>query len=179
MKKFFYIIMMGLVMTYLAACTSDDQLLSSETSSSGGTDNVRGKDKELKMNHLEEETDMKENVFYITIGGKTFTAAFSDNSGADALKEWLEEEELTVEMNDYGGFEKVGSLGRNLPASNSRTTTQSGDIVLYQGNQMVMFYGSNSWSYTRLGKVEDLSGWEETLGTGDVTVKLSLDNPQE
>lgn len=77
-------------------------------------------------------------------------------------------------MSDYAGFEKVGSLGQSLPTENSRITARSGDIVLYQGNQIVMFYGSNSWSYTRLGKIDDLAGWQEALGNGDVTVTLSM-----
>ena len=81
---------------------------------------------------------------------------------------------VTIQMNDYGGFEKVGPLGMSLPSSDSQTTTQSGDIVLYQGNQIVIFYGSHSWSYTRLGKIDDLNGWEKALGSGDVTVTFSL-----
>ena len=78
-------------------------------------------------------------------------------------------------MTDYSGFEKVGALGTSLPTSNSQTTTQSGDIVLYQGNQIVIFYGSNSWSYTRLGKIDDLTGWKDALGSGDVTVTFSME----
>ena len=77
-------------------------------------------------------------------------------------------------MSDYAGFEKVGALGTSLPTNNSQTTTQAGDIVLYQGNQIVLFYGSNSWSYTRLGKIDDLTGWSEVLGSGDVSVTFSL-----
>ena len=87
----------------------------------------------------------------------------------------MENAPVTIEMNDYAGFEKVGSLGQNLPASNSQTTAQPGDIVLYQGNQIVIFYGSNSWSYTRLGRIDDLTGWEDALGSGDVTVTFSLE----
>lgn len=68
----------------------------------------------------------------------------------------------------------VGSLGTSLPADDSRTTTRAGDIVLYNGNQIVVFYGSNSWSCTRIGKIDDLSGWEDALGSGDVTVTFSL-----
>ena len=82
--------------------------------------------------------------------------------------------DITIQMRDYGGFEKVGPLGQSLPTSNSQTTTQSGDIVLYQGNQVVIFYGSNTWSYTRLGRIDNLSGWEEALGRGDVSVTFSL-----
>lgn len=77
-------------------------------------------------------------------------------------------------MHDYAGFEKAGPLGTNLPTSNVQTTTHAGDIVLYQGNQIVIFYGSNSWSYTRLGKIDDLSGWEDALGSENVIVTFSL-----
>ena len=81
---------------------------------------------------------------------------------------------MTIQMSDYAGFEKVGALGTSLPTSNSQTTTQAGDIVLYQGNQIVLFYGSNSWSYTRLGTIDDLTSWTEALGSGDVSVTFSL-----
>ena len=101
---------------------------------------------------------MEQTAFYVTVGGTTFSATFADNSGAQALKELLADGDITIEMSDYAGFEKVGSLGQSLPTSNSQTTTQAGDIVLYQGNQIVIFYGSNSWSYTRLGKIDDLTG---------------------
>ena len=133
---------------------------------------------ENQKEETEEGLEMKPNMFYVTVGGNTFTASFADNSGAQALKELLRNGPITVDMSDYGGFEKVGSLGRNLPTSNTQTTTQPGDIVLYQGNQIVLFYGSNSWSYTRLGKINDLTGWEDALGVGDVSVTFSLTEPQ-
>ena len=117
---------------------------------------------------------MEQTAFYVTVGGTTFSATFADNSGAQALKELLADGDITIEMSDYAGFEKVGSLGQSLPTSNSQTTTQAGDIVLYQGNQIVIFYGSNSWSYTRLGKIDDLTGWTEALGSGSVSVTFSL-----
>lgn len=127
---------------------------------------------------LEEETSNEkseeQNTFYVTAGGETFSATFADNSGAQALKELLAGGDITIEMRDYGGFEKVGPLGQSLPTENSQTTTRAGDIVLYQGDQIVMFYGPNSWSYTRLGKIDDLTGWEDALGSGDITVTFSL-----
>ena len=89
--------------------------------------------------------------------------------------EMMWENPVSIQMSDYSGFEKVGSLGTSLPVNNSQTTTHAGDIVLYNGNQIVIFYGSNSWSYTRLGHVDDLTGWEEALGSGDVTVTFSLE----
>ena len=120
----------------------------------------------------EESAEMKMNV---QVGASTFTATLEDNAAVEALVEMMEHGPVTIQMSDYAGFEKVGALGTSLPTSNSQTTTQAGDIVLYQGNQIVLFYGSNSWSYTRLGKIDDLTGWTETLGGGDVSVTFSLE----
>ena len=119
----------------------------------------------------EENSEMQMNV---QIGGSTFTAALKENAAVDALVDMMEQGPVTIQMSDYSGFEKVGPLGTSLPTSNQQTTTQAGDIVLYQGNQIVIFYGSNSWSYTRLGHIDDLTGWEEALGSGDVSVTFSL-----
>lgn len=124
---------------------------------------------------LEEETEevMTEKMT-LQIGDSTFTAALESNAAVDALVEMMNDAPVTIQMSDYSGFEKVGSLGTSLPSDDSRTTTHAGDIVLYNGNQIVIFYGSNSWSYTRIGKVDDLAGWEDALGSGDVTVTFAL-----
>ncbi len=122
----------------------------------------------------EGEESMAQNVFTVTVNGAVFQADFADTTGAQALKELLAQGSLTIEMDDYAGFEKVGALGRSLPASDVQTTAQLGDIVLYQGSQIVLFYGINSWSYTRLGKIADLSGWEDALGSGSVSVTFAL-----
>ena len=114
---------------------------------------------------------MKMNV---QIGDHTFTATLEDNQAVAELVEMMEEGSVTITLNDYGGFEKVGSLGRSLTTSNSQTTTTAGDIVLYNGNNIVMFYGSNSWSYTRLGKIDDLTGWADALSGGSITAILTL-----
>lgn len=108
----------------------------------------------------------------IEVGGHSFTATLEQNDATAALMDMLP---LTISMSDYSGFEKVGSLGASLPTSNAQTTTQEGDVVLYNGNQIVIFYGSNSWSYTRLAHVDDLTDWAEALGSGDVTVTFSAD----
>lgn len=119
----------------------------------------------------EENNAMK---MFVQVGGSTFSAALEENAAVDALVEKLEQEPLTIQMREYAGFEKVGPLGTSLPANDRQTTTQAGDIVLYQGNQIVLFYGSNSWSYTRLGHIDDLAGWTAALGKGDVTVTFTL-----
>ena len=115
---------------------------------------------------------------YITIDGKTLSVELVDNAATQTLVAALQEGDITYEAHDYGGFEKVGALGRSLPTSDTQTTTQAGDVILYNGNQIVLFYGSNSWSYTRLGHMEYSSQAElESFlkaGQGNVTVKLSL-----
>lgn len=123
------------------------------------------------LQESESET-MKMNV---QVGNETFSATLEDNAASKAFVELMKNAPVVIRMSDYSGFEKVGPLGTGLPASNSQITAQSGDIVLYNGNQIVIFYGSNSWSYTRLGRIDDLTGWAEALGIGDVTVAFRLD----
>ena len=120
--------------------------------------------------------DPEENVkMKVQIGSYTFTATLEENTAVSELKEMMGQGPVTIQMSDYGGFEKVGSLGRSLTRSDSQTTTSAGDIVLYQGNQIVMFYGSNTWSYTRLGHIDDLTHWREALGSGSITAVLTLE----
>ena len=114
----------------------------------------------------------------ITIEGKTLPVRLVDNSATRELVAALQQAPITYEADDYGGFEKVGALGRSLPTSNSQITTDAGDVILYSGNQIVLFYGSNSWSYTRLGRIEyqTLDELKTFLkaGQGRISVTLSL-----
>lgn len=121
--------------------------------------------------NTENKTEMKMTV---KIGNAVFTATLEDNAATRELMEMMKQSPITINMSDYSGFEKVGSLGRNLTTENHQTTTSAGDIVLYNGNQIVMFYGSNSWSYTRIGKIDDLTGWKEALGSGNITAEFSI-----
>ena len=128
------------------------------------------------------ETDIQNNTeenevtnMNVQVADVVFSATLEENEAVSALVKMMRESPVVIQMSDYSGFEKVGPLGTSLPANNSQTTTQAGDIVLYNGNQIVIFYGSNSWSYTRLGHIDDLTGWEEALGSGDVTVTFSLE----
>ena len=120
------------------------------------------------------EINMEGTKMNIQIGDASFTATLEDNAAVRELIEMMKDEPLTIDMNDYSGFEKVGPLGKSLTTDNYQTTTTAGDIVLYNGNQIVMFYGSNSWSYTRIGRIDDLSGWKEALGSGSITAVFSL-----
>lgn len=115
----------------------------------------------------------------LTVGSRSMTATLVDNEATRKLLSLLENGPFSINMSDYGGFEKVGQLPQSLPTSNSQITTQPGDIMLYQGNNMVIFYGSNSWSYTRLGKIEDatVSDLRQFLGEGNISLTLSLSAP--
>ena len=119
------------------------------------------------------------NQLYLTVGETTFVAEFADNSSAEALKDLLRDAPLTLQLHDYGNFEKVGSLGHNLPRNDEPITTEAGDLILYQGNQLCVYYAENSWNFTRLGKIQNVTSDElkAALGSGDVTVTLSLTSP--
>lgn len=114
----------------------------------------------------------------ITVSGKTLPVNIESNDATKALVASLREASITYEAHDYGGFEKVGALGRSLPTSDTQITTQAGDVILYSGNQIVLFYGSNTWSYTRLGKIQydSLDELKSFLkaGEGNISVTLSL-----
>lgn len=114
----------------------------------------------------------------ISVSGKTLPIDIENNDATNALVAALREAPITYEADDYGGFEKVGPLGRSLPTSDTQITTQAGDVILYSGNQIVLFYGSNTWSYTRLGKMqfESLDELKSFLkaGEGNISVTLSL-----
>lgn len=119
----------------------------------------------------EAKTAMKMNV---QIGDRTFSATLEDNDAVRELVGMMKESPVTLELRDYSGFEKVGPLGRCLSTDDRQTTTVAGDIVLYNGDQIVLFYGSNSWSYTRVGHIDDLTGWADALGSGGVTAVFTL-----
>ena len=108
------------------------------------------------------------------IGDREVDVAWEDNDSVKELKN-LASSGLTIEMSMYGGFEQVGPIGRSIARDDKQTTTAPGDIVLYSGDSIVLFYGSNFWSYTRLGKINMTENeLEEMLGNGDVTVTLSI-----
>lgn len=102
---------------------------------------------------------------------------WEDNESVAALADLVREAPLTITMSPYGGFEQVGPIGQSLPRNDVQTVTESGDIVLYSGNQIVVFYGSNSWAYTRLGHITDKTPSEmaELLGNGVVTITISME----
>lgn len=116
----------------------------------------------------------EEQVMQIQIGEYIFDVLPAQTQAAKELTELLAQGPVTIAMSDYGGFEKVGPLRTELSASNEQITTEAGDIMLYNGDNIVLFYGSNTWAYTPLGKVMDLSGWEQALGAGSIIAVFSL-----
>ena len=124
-----------------------------------------------------EQTEQTEqtSALQMTIGNTPASVDWEDNAAVQALTELCRNHPLTIQMSMYGGFEQVGSIGTDLPQNDVQTTTLSSDIVLYSGNQMVVFYGSNSWEYTRLGRITDKTQAEltELLSNGNVTITLS------
>ena len=137
------------------------------------TSMVEPEDPEEQPEQIEREADK---MIELQIDGAAVSVAWEDKASVDALRELVRSAPLTVQMSRYGGFEQVGSLGTSLPQSDVQTTTGAGDIVLYSGSNIVIFYGSNSWAYTRLGKIQGMSAQELSalLGSGDVTVRLAL-----
>ena len=111
----------------------------------------------------------------ITVGDCEFTATFADNPSAEEFRELLAQGPVTVTMEDYGGFEKVGPLGTTLTRSDEQITTEPGDVILYQGNQITIYYGTNTWNFTRLAKIRDTTDLKEKLGEGRIQVTFSLE----
>ena len=124
---------------------------------------------------LDESEEEEEPMMQMKINNTPVTVAWENNESVAALK-GLAANGLTIQMSMYGGFEQVGSIGQRLPSSDVQTSTSSGDIVLYSSNQLVVFYGSNSWAYTRLGHITDKTPEEmrTLLSNGDVTITLSV-----
>ncbi len=132
-------------------------------------------------NHQADETAEKENIVMeknemtIQVNNRILNVELEDNAATKALMKKLEDGYVVVSASEYGGFEKVGMLGFSLPQSDEQMNVKAGDVVLYQGNQISIFYASNSWNYTKLGKITNLTSAElpVVLGDGDVMLTLS------
>lgn len=152
--------------------TTEDAVTDSENREGAVADNKTAPEEtDRSADHMEDHT-MK-----ITAGDTSFTATLADNSSVEALKELLAEGPLTINMSDYAGMERVGPIGTSLPRNDEQISTGAGDIILYQGNSLVIYYDTNSWDFTRIGKIEGVTGEEllEAFGDGDVTVTFSLE----
>lgn len=120
------------------------------------------------------EVSQEGSALKITVGDDELLATFEDNSSAREFQELLEQGPLTIDMEDYGGFEKVGTLGTTLTRNDQQIITEPGDVILYQGSQITIYYGVNSWNFTRLARIDDPADLKEKLGDGTVQVTFSL-----
>jgi hypothetical protein len=117
-----------------------------------------------------------DNQIVISVNGHTLTATLAQNSSGEAFKNLLEDGPMTISMRDYGDMEKVGDIGTSLPTNDEQITTEAGDLILYMGSAFVIYYEPNSWTFTRLGKIDNITAQElkNILGDGSVEVTLSL-----
>ncbi len=119
---------------------------------------------------------MEDKTIKLFINDHELTATLNENTSSIALINMLKKGSITIHMSDYANMEKVGDLGVELPSNDENITTSAGDLILYQGKSFVIYYDTNRWNLTRLGKIDNINGQElkKILGNGDVTVKLSL-----
>ena len=129
-----------------------------------------------KPTDLTQEADAENMELIMKIDGTEVSVAWENNESVDAIRKLAASGGLEINMSMYGGFEQVGSIGQSIPRSDEQTTTKAGDIVLYSGNQVVVFYGSNSWTYTRLGRITDKTEQElaEMLGKENVVLSFEI-----
>ena len=133
--------------------------------------------KEIKSSDNGELSDMKISIQITSDSGNhKLTATLVNNSSATAFYELLKRAPVTIKMSDYSNFEKYGPIGTFLPRNDTQITTTAGDIILYQGNQIAVYYDTNSWNFTRLGKVDGVTQAElkRILGKGDVTAVFEI-----
>ncbi len=180
MRKFVASLIVTVMLVSLTACGNKNAqdvkpIKESEVTENGETaaaDNEPAPEETVGSTEHMEDSTMK-----ITAGDTTFMATLADNSSAEALKELLAEGSLTINMSDYAGMEKVGSIGTSLPRNDEQISIGAGDIILYQGNSLVIYYDTNLWNFTRIGKIEGVTREEllDAFGSGDVTVTFSLE----
>ena len=155
--------------------TDDTQSETSVETTASPTESKPEETQSETSKDTEEKPAMK--TLIMKIDGKKVTVDWEENEAVAALAELVKDRSLTVQTSMYGGFEQVGSIGTSLPRNDAQTTTQAGDIVLYSGDQIVVFYGSNAWAYTRLGHITDKTAaqMKDLLGNGNVTIEFSLE----
>ena len=183
LPRIFALLSAALLILSLAGCAAGHGTgaAPAETASTEGettTASTAGQESDGREPETQQQEEQKEDAaMHMTVNGTDVQVLWEHNESVEALKMLLREGPLTVETSPYGGFEQVGPLGRSLPRSDRQTTTEPGDIVLYSGNQIVVFYGSNTWAYTRLGRIQGLSREElaALLGGDTVTLMLRLD----
>ena len=136
----------------------------------------------LNNKKLSKDKDSEENTMireiYLKINNYNLTVNLEDNSSTEALVNKLKNNDIIIDAKEYGGFEKVGSLNFNLPTNDTKINATSGDLILYNGNEITLIYGKNTWNYTLLGKVQNINESElkNILGNGDIKITISINN---
>ena len=171
MKKITFVLLIAVCCVLFSACNSEENKTAiTATTAQPMTQPV--------TNTAAEQTApmQKSTALQMTIGDTPVSVDWEDNESVAALKDLCSSQPLMIQMSMCGGLEQVGSIGTDLPQNDVQTTTLSGDIVLYSGNQMVVFYGSNTWAYTRLGHITDKTQVDltELLSNEDTVITISL-----
>ena len=158
-----------LLLILLCGCAAVSSACGSSDSSSGSKISAENSSQQKEV------TEMSDNKLKLSVNGTELTATLEYNSSAEALTELLKNGDITIDMSDYGNFEKVGDLPQSLPTNDENITTAAGDIILYQGNKITIYYAENTWDFTKLGHIDNITQQElkAILGDGDVTVTFS------
>lgn len=171
MKKILFIFFL---MTFFFVCSCGSKTTSNSTINQTPPTRIPSTDTNTTTTEPKEDDAYMNKTIELKIGSTVVDVNWLDNESVKALKE-LTKEGLTISMHMYGGFEQVGSLGTSIKSNDKRTTTSAGDIVLYSSNQIVIFYGSNTWEYTKLGHISlSKSELTDLLGDEDIVITLSL-----
>ena len=189
-KRITVLLIVTAIMLTAFGCSNQDAEETKDTSENRQTEepDTLNQDEDLTDNENEnvpeevtenESEKEQENNMVLKINDEEVLVEWEDNESVEALKKICSEEALTIQLSMYGGNEQVGSIGQSLPRNDINITTDAGDIVLYSGNQIVLFYGSNSWAYTRLGHIMDKSASDmaKLLSNGDVSITIQIDTP--
>lgn len=175
------------VLAAMCACASSEQSASSSSALSAASSSASSSDASSNVSQPAETSsaaaseepanqEQGEPVLAITVGDTTIHATLENNSSAAAFADLLREGPVTVSAHDFGNFEKVGPLPQSLPTNDMQITTQPGDVILYQGNQVTIYYDQNTWSFTRLAHIDGATRESllSLLGEGDVELTFSL-----
>ena len=181
MKRFLALTAAVALLLSMTSCSNTEVPASEFTSvitseSTTSTSAVLGTTTEVSASDTAAQTESSETEaeMVLRINDQVVQVEWEDNESVEALKELASNGTITIEMSMYGGFEQVGPVGTDLPRNDEQTTTSPGDIVLYSGDQIVVFYGSNSWAYTRLGKIQNMSEEDLTSLLGSSAVTLTI-----
>ena len=182
MKKLILIIIILLILVsaFISFYPTMDRLLNSrETVEYIKRDETKMEIQEATKEELQisEQTEtserLREKIMKLKVEDKDVEVVWDNNDSVSELKNLVGDSNLSISMRMYGGNEQVGAIGQSIVSNDTNITTKPGDIVLYQGNQIVVFYGSNNWDYTQLGKINlSESELEDLFGNGNVTITL-------